>query len=155
MIISTYNHLILPSDRMNSNWETALAWLAEERWKNIPPGRTEIAGQDVYATLSAYTTKLPEEAPYETHRRYADIQLVLEGTEIIMIADTRELETAEAYNAEKDYELYRGDPASSHWLVLSWPAAAIVFPGEAHRPAVALNRKPSPVKKIVVKVRLD
>ena len=155
MIIGAYDNLILPPDRMNANWETALAWLAEERWKDMPAGRIEIAGEDVYAMLSAYTTKLPEKTMYETHRHYADIQMVPEGTEIIMIADTRELETAEAYNPEKDYALYQGDPASSHCLILNYPAAAILFPGEAHRPSVALNRKPSPVKKIVVKVRLN
>jgi YhcH/YjgK/YiaL family protein len=80
--------------------------------------------------------------------------MILEGTEIIMTADSKVLESAEAYNAKKDCELYRGDPPAAHWLVLGYPMAAVLFPGDAHKPSVALNRKPAQVKKVVVKVRL-
>ncbi|GHV92318.1 hypothetical protein AGMMS50268_28210 [Spirochaetia bacterium] len=81
MIIGSYKNLTLPPELMTPNWEAALKWLAGESWKECPPGKIEIAGEEVYATLSVYTTKLPEETKYESHRRYADIQMVVEGKE--------------------------------------------------------------------------
>jgi YhcH/YjgK/YiaL family protein len=141
---------------MNDAWEKALTWLAGEGWKESPEGRIEIAGTKVYAIRSSYQTKPLSEIRYEAHRRYADIQVVLEGIEVIMVADTDDLRTAVPYDMEKDAEFLDGTPPVSHRLILSSPmAAAVLFPADAHQPGIAFENTASAVSKVVVKVRLD
>jgi YhcH/YjgK/YiaL family protein len=140
---------------MNPNWEKALEWLAGEKWEDLPPGRVEIDGSRVYATLSAYQTKPLEDAKYETHRRYADIQIVLEGTELILACDPAFLTRATPYDPQNDFELFTGDSSGSHRIILHKPGAAVFFPADAHCPGIAAAEDPSPVRKLVVKVRLD
>ncbi|MDR3167667.1 MAG: YhcH/YjgK/YiaL family protein, partial [Treponema sp.] len=127
----------------------------EEKWKEMPEGKIEIAGSQVYATRSAYTPKPFDDTKYETHRRYADIQIVLEGTELMFVCDPGNLNSLTPYNPEGDFEFFTGNPSGVHRIILHNPLAAILFPSDAHRPGIAAEEKPSPVKKLVVKVYLD
>jgi YhcH/YjgK/YiaL family protein len=155
MIIGSYRNLRIPREFKSPNWETALEWLAGEKWKDLPQGTIEIDGSRVYATLSVYQTKPFEDTKYETHRRYADIQIVLEGTEILLACDPRALKSSGPYDPQNDFEFFTGSPPGAHRIILNNPAAAVLFPSDAHRPGVAAEEKPAPVKKLVVKVYLD
>jgi YhcH/YjgK/YiaL family protein len=46
-------------------------------------GRHEIDGDDVFALVQRYTTKPIEERVFESHRKYIDIQYVLQGREVM------------------------------------------------------------------------
>jgi YhcH/YjgK/YiaL family protein len=141
---------------MNDAWETALAWLAREGWKDVPDGKVEIAGAKVYAVCSHYQTKPLSEIRYEAHRRYVDIHIVVEGIEVIMAAHTGGLRTAVPYDPEKDAEFLTGTPPVSHRLILSSPGtAAVLFPADAHQGGITFGNTSSAVSKLVVKVRLD
>jgi YhcH/YjgK/YiaL family protein len=155
MIIGSYRNLTIPREFKGPNWETALDWLAGEKWKDLPPGKIEIDGSRVYATLSAYQTMPFEDTKYETHHRYADIQIALEGTEILLVCDPEALESAAPYDPQKDFEFFTGNSSRAHRIILNNPTAAVLFPSDAHRPGIAAEEKPSPVKKLVVKVCLD
>jgi YhcH/YjgK/YiaL family protein len=120
----------------------------------MPLGKIEIDGTRVYATRSSSETKLPEAARYETHRLYADIQMLIEGTEIIEVCGPEILTAAAPYSPEKDIEFYAGNPAYFHQVVLSAPLAAVFFPADAHKPSIAIG-KPATVNKVVVKVALN
>jgi YhcH/YjgK/YiaL family protein len=146
--------LIIPENYMNANWEKAIAWLRGENWKTMPLGKIEIGGTRVYATRSSSKTKLPEAARYETHWLYADIQMLIAGTEIIEVCRPELLTGAAPYNPEKDIEFYAGTPAPVHQVVLSAPLAAVFFPEDAHKPSIAVG-KPATVNKVVVKVALN
>jgi YhcH/YjgK/YiaL family protein len=105
---------------------------------------------------SSYQTNPLKEIRYEAHRRYADIQVVLEGTEIILVSDKDSLKTVVPYDPEKDAEFLDGNPPGSHQLILSSPeAAAVLFPADAHQPGIAFENNASAVSKVVVKVRLN
>ncbi|MDR2102370.1 MAG: YhcH/YjgK/YiaL family protein [Treponema sp.] len=155
MIIGSYKHLTVPRELQSPNWETAFKWLAEEKWKDLPEGKVEIAGSRVYATRSLYIPKPFEDTKYETHRRYADIQILQEGTEIMFVCDPGNLNSQAPYNPEGDFEFFTGNPSGAHRIILTNPLAAILFPSDAHRPGIAATENPSPVKKLVVKVYLD
>jgi YhcH/YjgK/YiaL family protein len=155
MIIGSYKNLTIPQGLKSPNWETALKWLAEEGWKEMPEGKIEIDGSRVYATRSVYTTKAFEDTKYEAHRRYADIQIVLEGRELILVCDPGNLKSTAPYDPEGDFEFFTGNPSGTHRIILNNPLAAILFPSDAHRPGITAEENPSPVKKLVVKVYLD
>jgi YhcH/YjgK/YiaL family protein len=155
MIIACYRDLVIPGELMNDHWEKALAWLKAESWKNLPEGKTEIDGDRVYAAVSSYEARETEAGPYEVHRKYADIQLVIEGKELVLVSGREVLRGSAPYAPEKDAEFLEGTPPKPDRVVLSGPLAAVFFPADAHKPSLSLTGRSSPVRKLVVKVALS
>lgn len=112
-------------------------------------GTYEITGKNVYASVSAYTTRTS--GKYEAHRKYIDIQIIVSGEEDIFIADCDSLEATEKYCDQKDFELF---DSSVRGTVVRLRAGdfCVIYPGEAHMPCIAIDGNPADVKKIVVKI---
>ena len=154
MICAPYKELFIPKKLMNANWEKALAWLKADSWKDVPPGRTEIAGPAFYVLRTSYMSKPRNECRYESHRLYADIQMAIKGSELLLVCHREGLKIAEPYSAEKDVDFLEGDPDPLHSIVLECPMAAVLFPWDVHMPSVALDNKPGQIEKVVLKVDL-
>ncbi len=138
--------------------------LAPERWNqafnllrtcgffNLDPGRYEIDGKNLFFMVNHYDTKPSGEVSFEAHREYADIQYVFEGEELIGVAPLAEGTETIPYSSEKDIAFYEVQEAVSH------KAAAdrifILFPEDLHQPGV-MTDMPLPVKKVVIKVKLE
>ena len=58
-----------------------LFWLENTDLKNIADGKYLIDGDNVYASVQTYDTK--DDVKYESHRRYIDIQYMIDGEEKI------------------------------------------------------------------------
>lgn len=156
MICATYRTLRIPRGAMNGNWELALSWLKEERWLGLGPGRVEIREDQVFATVSDYrTTPVSESSRWETHRLYADIQMLMEGAELILLCDPAGLEIIEPYDPRKDIGFFGGWPATTHRLQLGGPLAGVFFPDDAHWPCLSEGSEGTSVRKLVIKVRLS
>ena len=140
---------------MSPNWEKALAWLKRESWKDLPLGKTEIDGANVYVLHSLSNSKRLDECRYESHRLYADIQMPIKGSEIIQVCLRESLKITEPYSEEKDVDFLEGEPEPLHSIFLSFPLALVLFPWDVHMPLIALNDKPGEVEKIVLKVALS
>ena len=127
---------------------------ALERLVAQPPadGRHELAGASLYASLSSYTTGDPAGKPFEAHRRYVDIQVVLAGRESLYWAPLATLEPRGEYSATDDIAYYAGQAGLAVPLGPGW--FAVLFPQDAHKPGCV----PSPaggegtVRKLVIKV---
>ena len=65
---------------ISPNFETAVRWLQETDPETMKLGMTEIDGEKVYAVVSENRLE-PREPVFEVHRRYADIQIILQGRE--------------------------------------------------------------------------
>ena len=154
MICAPYKELVIPENLRNSGWKKALEWLKADSWKDIPMGKTEIDGAKIYAIRSTYSSKPLKECRYESHRVYADIQMLIKGTELIQVCFREELKVIELYSAEKDIDFLEGESKPIHSIVLSFPLAAVFFPWDAHMPCIAMDDKPDEVEKIIVKVAL-
>ena len=154
MICASNKELIIPENLMNAHWEKALEWLRGDLWKNIPLGKTEIDGDNVYALRSSYMSKNKNECRYESHRLYADIQMAIKGSELLLVCLRDGLKIAEPYSAEKDIDFLEGEPEVLHRIVLDFPLAVVLFPWDVHMPSVALADRPGKIEKIVVKVAL-
>jgi YhcH/YjgK/YiaL family protein len=154
MICANYKDLIIPEKIRSTNWDKALEWLKGDSWKNIPVGKTEIDGSRVYALRSSYMSKIRKECRWESHRLYADIQMVVKGSELVLVCLRDGLEISEPYSAEKDIDFLEGEPEPSHTLVLGFPAAAVLFPWDVHMPSVAPENRPGEVEKIILKVAM-
>ncbi|MDP3176690.1 MAG: YhcH/YjgK/YiaL family protein [Spirochaetaceae bacterium] len=116
----------------------------------LPEGRTKLGGCDLIISEPAVASAA--ELPYETHRRFVDLQVVLEGAEAHEIAAVPDCRSEKAYDAEADCELYASEAARSHLLVMRSGDAAVYFPADAHKPRIQAGGKGAKLRKAVVKI---
>ncbi len=90
----------------------------------------------------------------EAHRKFIDIQLILEGREKFYFADSTSLKVSEPYDEDKDIEFYSyGEDSNSQCAVLEPGEFAIFFPEDAHKPGCSVEDSfPSKIKKLLVKI---
>ena len=129
----------------------ALAYLSSVDAEGFKEETIELSGTDVFAMHQLYTTASDEGLLYESHRSYIDVQFVLEGTEIIRVADMRGLSATMEYDTEKDVILY--ELADGTDVKLEAGDFVILYPHDAHVPTLQ-SGSPADVKKIVLKVRV-
>ncbi len=122
-----------------------------ERLVAQPPadGRHELAGADLYTSLSSYTTEAPAARGFEAHRRYIDIQVVLRGGETLYWAPLDAMNPQGEYSKADDIAFYEGLPSIAVPLEPGW--FTVLFPQDAHKPG-CLRGSPSRVRKLVIKV---
>lgn len=128
--------------------DTAIAWIAEHDLNQLPLGRTEIDGDKVFVTVSECATRSSEEAQFETHSNYMDLQVDLQGVELFEVS-LSELEEVRPYNEENDIAFYTAELSSAS--VLGPERFVIFMTEEAHKPAIHAVGCDS-VKKAVFKI---
>lgn len=132
-------------------WDLAFKYLSEMDVNNPLPARSDLSA-DVFALGSEYATKEYQDGKYESHRKFADIQYVASGSELIGFTRKEDLEILSPYNEEKDVVFYRFD--GGEMRKANPKNFFIFFPHDIHKPSL-INGKKEKVKKVVVKVRLD
>ena len=116
----------------------------------LAPGHYPIAGDDLFAIVEHEPGRTRAEALLESHRRYIDIQLVLEGVDEMgwkPLADCRE--PVDDYSAERDIRFFEDTPAS--WIATPPGAFCIFFPEDAHAPLVSSGS----IRKLVLKIAIQ
>lgn len=115
-----------------------------------PAVRVDIDGDDIFALFRRYETVEAQGVKLESHRKYIDVQYLLEGEEIIGLAvDSRNVEGL-GYDREKDVEFFEGEGEGA--VLLKTGQCAVFLPGELHAPGI-MGGKPAKVCKVVVKVK--
>lgn len=115
------------------------------------PGKYPIDGDRIYAMVQEYETGPAEEKVYEAHRRYLDLQYLVEGEEVIYHSALDRLQVTKPYQDEGDYALFSGPRDQA--LIFRPGYWAVFFPQDAHVPC-CVHGKPGRVRKVVVKVAL-
>lgn len=115
------------------NLDKAIDFIEDNDVSALPLGRTEIDGDDVYVTVMEAEPTPGEGRAFETHSRYMDLQMDLEGAELCEVA-LGDVEEAEPYDEEKDFALWNG--AASAALVLGEGRFAVFMVEEPHKPAI-------------------
>lgn len=133
---------------LSENLKKGFEWLEHTDLKNIDNGHYVIDGEDVFASVQTYETK--EDANYETHRKYIDIQYMIKGFELVGATDISNCETCIEYDLEKDLEFYIC-PNQPPKQTLNEGEFLVFYPHDAHQPSICPKEK-SLVKKVVVKV---
>jgi biofilm protein TabA len=113
----------------------------------LAPGRYPIVGDDLFAIVERVPGKTKDTARLEAHRKYIDIQLVLEGDEQMgwkPLADC--LNPVSEHSEEKDIRFFHDAPAS--WIAVPPDHFCIFFPEDAHAPLVSNGE----VRKVIFKV---
>ena len=134
---------------LNSRIQAAFDYLLQTDLSSLSIGRYEIDEENIYAMLQQYTSKPREQGFWEAHRRYMDLQVVIQGVEQIGYANIGRLTQAE-YDGTKDFLPLFGE---GDFLTLQNGNFALLLPQDAHMPGIALG-DPAPVKKIVIKISI-
>lgn len=128
----------------------AFKYLKHTDLKKLDVGTHKIEGDDVFAIVTIYDSKIVEEPMLEAHQKYIDIQVVESGYELVGFEMLKEQEILKAYDDEKDIVFYEGEPS---YFKLEPGMFAVFFPEDLHMPGICAE-KPVRVKKIVVKVKV-
>ena len=149
MIVTTINKL---TDYKEIPYAAEVAKFIEEFKKGeMNTGRYDICGDDAFAAVSRYDTEPEAERRFENHRKYMDIQVVLDGKEELHWAPVETLsQTEEEYSKGGDIAFYEGE--SKGYVLLGGDECAVLFENDAHKPNV-LHKTSQNVLKIVFKIR--
>lgn len=114
------------------------------------PEHIDLKGTDVYGNICTYDTVPDQDSFFEAHANYADIQIMLTGSERIAVSDISVLEVDEAH-PERDFWALHGREEVS--ITLAPDSFLIVLPGDAHKLKMQIGA-PATVSKSVFKVRM-
>lgn len=95
-------------------------------------------------------TKAKEEKLCEAHRKYLDVQYIVEGEETVGWAPLDTLTPEGEFNTEKDIGRYAG-PVDCMRIGAGY--CYVVFPEDAHMPGIHLDQ-PHAFKKMVMKLKV-
>ena len=135
--------------------QKALEYLRSHDFTKLEDGRYPIDGDKCVANLQRYTTRVLAECRPATHKKYVDIQYVVEGEEYMgWCPFSPDLKVTAPYDAEKDITFYEELVPDSN-IVLTPGRFAVIYPEDVHRPQGAVEGEPGPVTKVVVKISVD
>ncbi len=151
MLITDLAHL--PAQLKTSGaFEKAIEFLRNEGWRGHADGTIPVDGERVYGMLQSYTTKVPQDTvPFEGHRKYIDIQYMIDGQETIYWTQTAGLTPTKPYDEAKDIWFSQSSRGNASAAVITTGQLVVLFPEDAHAPTHVAG-SPTPVRKIVMKV---
>ena len=130
--------------KLGKNFAAAQEFLLSADFASLSLGRHDIDGDDVFVNIQEYTQEEKEPA-YEAHAQYADIQLVLRGSERFRWG------LGELGKLKGDFRTVTGVEKYVEFT-LHENQFVVFLPGEAHAPGLP-ERGPAFCRKAVVKVR--
>lgn len=140
-------HNYLPCHRLFSK---VLDFINSHNLSDIKIGKVDI-GEGVYVAVSEYPTDDIKNKFIECHRKYIDIQIIIDGVEQIGVCDKNECKIIGEYDKEKDLEKLAG---RTDLITLKKGYFAIFFPQDGHMPGLRIGNSENRVKKAVFKVPL-
>jgi len=148
MIIDKFKNIDLYSE-LSERISKAINFLQETDFSNFEPGRIEIDNDNIFALLSEYQTKNPDDCRLEAHRKYIDIQYIVSGSELIGYAPLNNQTVIEKYSEEKDVIFFEG---KTSLMRLDAGMFAVFFPDDLHKPCIQAKKTSKTVQKVVVKI---
>lgn len=140
------------SDRyqgISAQLDAALDLLKNTDFSSLSPGRYELDNAVYYNIMDC--DLLPfSETKWECHRKYIDIQYLLEEGEQIGVLPVQQLTDWGEYSQDRDV-CFASDDAAGVPLPMHRHMFALFFPWDAHRPCWAEGESKR-VRKVVIKI---
>lgn len=133
---------------LHFRFRQAFDWLRKQNLAALPLGRNEIDGGALYASVMRENGRGQAAARHESHRRYIDIQYLVEGSDLMGWAHQDGNLKSLGYDSAKDLEFYADPPRL--WVPVPTGHFVIFFPEDAHAPLAGTG----PMLKVVVKVEV-
>lgn len=133
----------------NCHFDRAIEYLTNADLFGFPIGKQQIFGEVVYMNIADLDDSDNVDL-YEVHRKYADIQMILCGENVMEATQENALDGWGAYHADTDCQFTTKDVCGVN-IALSAGHFCVFFPGECHR-GKGVRGFGASTKKVVVKV---
>jgi len=123
---------------------------ARDQAAELPDGDHGLPCGNMLARVMTYKTEPAEQRLFENHRKFIDVQVMLQGSERHDVVTARELIPDGDFNIGKDIGRFKASGlfATIH-LEPGW--FAVYFPQDTHRPNCCIG-EPVPVRKVCMKI---
>ena len=123
----------------------------ENKILSLVNGSYDVGYNNIKMNLGKYFTKSENEKFWESHKKYLDVQIMINGTEKVAINDIRDMEV-KSFDEEKDLTILEGDKAFD--IIMKTGDVLVFFPNDVHKPElkVSENDDSGNIRKIVTKV---
>ena len=105
-----------------------------------------------YFMVQEGQTKALEDGDFEAHRKFIDVQIILEGSEMVGWSDIAGLKESVPYDEAKDKIMYAGEASQCNEICAGMFWAA--FPADGHK-ACRHAAEPTAYRKIVMKLPVE
>ena len=129
--------------------DKALDFLTPEFLENASTEKTLLDGENLFVTKFHLQTVPLEQTFFEAHKKYLDIQVVTRGCERVDIAHPDSLTLTEN---KGDFYGYTGQAEQS--VILKPGNFLVVFPGDAHRLRIPVERPGESFTRVVFKIKV-
>jgi len=134
-------------EALHPRFGKAFAFLKTADLQNLPLGKIEIDGDNIFVSTAVVEGVSPEQSKMEIHRRYIDIQMPISKKETIGWISAENLkDIALPYDKEKDVALY--NEKATNFVTIKPKEFVVFFPEDGHQPCIGTGE----IKKIVMKV---
>jgi biofilm protein TabA len=148
MILDDLSHSAL-YESLHPGFKAAFKSLRRSDLRSLPPGKHDIDGNRLFLIIGKDEGRTREGAKLEAHRRYIDIQLVLEGDEEMGWRPVEECQhSVEPFSEERDLVLFTDQPTA--WFSVPPGKFAIFMPADAHAPLAGKGLLHKAVAKVAV-----
>lgn len=131
-------------------WDKAFAYLKNTDLDKLPVGKYPIDGDNCFASVTDNPTKAYEQTAWESHRKYIDLQYVIQGAEKMAVIPVSEAKVTAPYLEARDVAHYAADGK----IYEARPGIFFLFfPTDAHRPNIKVDGIEHD-KKIVLKIKV-
>lgn len=135
---------------LHPRFKTVFDYIASHDLAAMECGRHDIDGDNIFVNVQELDLRPESEARLELHRKYIDIQLLLEGTdEIFGWSEKIDCVKPEAeFDVEKDVQFFTDVPQCFYSVKKG--QFSILFPEDGHAPMLGKGH----VKKCIFKIAL-
>ena len=127
-----------------------IAFLRSTDTRTLTAGIHPILDRQLFVIVEEEQGRTRKDAKLECHRRYIDIQLVLQGVDEMGWKPLADCQLPlDEYSVERDIRFF--DDVADAWISTPANSYCIFFPEDAHAPLVS-NAK---IRKLVFKIAVD
>jgi YhcH/YjgK/YiaL family protein len=130
-----------------SLWKKAFEFLGKQNLAELAPGKYQLAGDSVVASITYGPEKDFDSTKWEAHRKYIDLQYIIIGQEKMGVAPLASTTEVMPYNDTKDVANYS---AEGNFHIANPSVFFLFFPQDVHRPNIRVAE--GNVRKLVIKI---
>ena len=134
---------------INRNLDTAIDFICNTDITALPNGRTLVSGDEVFINVMDAQLKKSDEAVFEAHRKYADLQISMSGGETVGWLPIEKLPGTDEADENPLFRDFHGRADVS--VQLEPGRFVLLFPHDAHAPCIGEGTS----HKLVVKIRVN
>ena len=134
--------------------QKGLKYLQENDLAKMELGKYPIEGEEIFAMINAYDTEPKAVRRLESHKKYIDIQCIVEGSEMIGSGPLKDGGAITEDRFKENDVAFYADVKDETELILTAGKFAIYFPWDLHRPNCSSGKDAKKIKKAIIKISM-